>query len=57
MEFIPSDAETDEFRSGEFIKLSDCPPDFEPLFTNARKVGQHGRVGRDSTILETTNAH
>ena len=37
-EVIPSDAETGEFKTGEFVKLSDCSPDFKTSFIDARKV-------------------
>ena len=37
-ELIRSDAETGEFSTGVFIKLSGCPSDFQDLFRTARQV-------------------
>ena len=37
-ELIRSDAETGEFSTGVYIKLSLCPSDFQDLFRTAREV-------------------
>ena len=35
---IASDAETKKFKTGTFLKLSDCPTDFQAHFKSARQV-------------------
>ena len=35
---IASDAWTKNFKTGTFLKLSDCPTNFQAFFKNARQV-------------------
>jgi hypothetical protein len=40
--WIASDAETNNFKTGTFLKLSDCPADFQNYFKNARQAIESG---------------
>jgi len=41
---IISDAETKEYRQGIVVHLSDCPPDFQATFAQAREVRIRGSM-------------
>ena len=41
---IISDAETKEYRQGTVVQLSDCPPDFQTKFAQAREVRIRGSL-------------